>query len=100
MMQNVVLEGKAPATPPQQSTGGLGSNSAGLPAGCISKKWLFYKLRPAAAVYRAAVVREFMAAQNRLTRCGIDPDQYNRIRIFSAEATNVIIRDLQNLNFL
>jgi len=70
------------------------------PIGCITKKWLFYTLRPDRVVYRAAVVREFMAAADRLERCGIGADEFNRIKIFSAEATAVILNDLRQLNFV
>lgn len=98
-MQNVDNERERTANGITVGNGNVSNNSTPTPAGCISKKWLFYILRPN-ATYRAQVVREFMETADRLNRCGINPDQYNSIRIFTAEATNVILSDLKQLNFL
>lgn len=68
-------------------------------AGCISKKQLCFTLRPYLKRYRGSVVRVFLTSE-RMERCGIDPDQYPRIRVFSPEATHVIISDLKKFGFL
>lgn len=70
------------------------------PSGCISKKWLFYTLRPYSAVYRSQVIHDFLNTADRLQRCGISPDELGRVRVFSAEATAVILSDLRQLNFI
>jgi hypothetical protein len=69
------------------------------PPGCITKKWLFYVLRPQNRVYRAEVVREFFTP-DRLERCQIQPDEFPRIRVFSPVASYHIKNDLKSLNFI
>ena len=70
-----------------------------VPAGCVTKKWLCFTLRPSLKSYRADVVRLFFT-QERLERCGIVPDQYPKIRVFTPEATSVIVGDLVRLGFI
>ena len=67
--------------------------------GQISKKQLFYILRPDLKAYRTATVRDFFT-DDRLQRCGIMPEEFPHIRVFRADASAVIISDLQRLNFL
>jgi len=69
------------------------------PDGCISKKWVFFVLRPGCTTYRADVLRQFFT-QQRLERCGIQPDEFPRIRVFSPEASSAIKNDLRQLNFV
>lgn len=70
-----------------------------VPAGCISKKWLCFTLRPYLKRYRADVVRIFFTTE-RMAQCGICPDDFPRIRVFSPEATHVIISDLKKYGFI
>ena len=67
--------------------------------GQICKKQLFYILRPDLKAYRTATVREFFT-DDRLQRCGIMPEEFPHIRVFRADASAVIISELQRLNFL
>jgi len=67
--------------------------------GLISKKDLFFLLRPGVGQYRSRTVRQFFTDE-RLRRCGISPDQFKRIRVFPAEATAVIRDDLRQMKFI
>jgi hypothetical protein len=87
----------APAWGPKTGTSNL---PVVLPKGCINKKWLYYLLRPDSMAYRAKVVRDFMFTADRLSRCGITPEQYPRIRVFTAEASATIVADLCKLNLI
>jgi len=66
--------------------------------GCISKKEISNFLYPNRS-YRSSGVRIFFT-EERLQRCGISPDEFRRIRVFSAQATHVIISDLQQFGFI
>lgn len=66
--------------------------------GCISKKELSTILRPHRS-YRSDVVRVFFTTE-RLERCGIAPDEFRRIRVFSVEATHIIVSDLVKFGFI
>ena len=77
---------------------GEATNSAA-PRGCISKKELSILLYPALS-YRSERVRAFFDA-DRLQRCKIGSVvELKRIRVFSPEATCVILSDLQQLGFI
>lgn len=69
------------------------------PVGCISKKMLFYWLRPDCRSYRPGPVRDFLNPE-RLARCGLTAEQLHHIRIFPPEASAVIVADLRQLRFL
>lgn len=70
-----------------------------VPAGCISKKWLCFTLRPYLRQYRPSVVRLFFTTE-RMQQCGISPDEYPRIRVFSPEATHAILTELKKYGFI
>lgn len=67
--------------------------------GQICKKEIFYILRPDLKTYRAATVRNFFTP-DRLQRCGIMPEEFPSIRVFSADASAVIVSELKRLDFL
>jgi hypothetical protein len=70
-----------------------------LEGGLISKKDLFFLLRPGVGQYRSRTVRQFFT-DDRLRRCGIHPAEFRRIRVFPAEATAVIREDLRQMKFI
>ena len=79
---------------------GEATNSAAAPRGCISKKEISNYLYPNRS-YRSNRVRQFLCTADRLQRCRIkSPDELKRIRIFSPEATQVILSDLEKLGFI
>jgi len=94
-MQNTDYQYKQTKTSPEP--GRVGDSS--VPAGCVSKKWLCFILRPYLKKYRTEAVRLFFTSE-RMEQCGISPDEYPRIRVFSPEATRVIISELQKFGFL
>lgn len=75
------------------------ATSSILEGGLISKKDLFFLLRPGVGQYRSRTVRQFFT-DDRLRRCGIQPDEFRRIRVFPAEATAVIREDLRQMKFI
>lgn len=62
----------------------------------ISKKQLFFILRPDCARINTKVLQQFFTTE-RMQRIGIDPDQYKRIRTFSIDQTKEIKRELRVL---
>lgn len=94
-MQIADSQHKTPHTDASADRVGVSS----IPLGCISKKWICFTLRPYLKGYRPQVVRLFFTAE-RLERCGITPDEYPRIRVFSPEATSIIVSDLKKYGFI
>lgn len=94
-MQNADFQTPQPKTSFQSDRVGVSS----VPAGCVSKKWLCFTLRPYLKRYRADVVRVFFTSE-RMEQCGICPEEFPRIRVFSPEATHIIISDLKKFGFL
>lgn len=94
-MQSADFQNKAHSN--TSESGRVGDYS--VPAGCVSKKWLCFRLKPFLRKYRPDTCRAFFT-QERLERCGITPDQYPRIRTFSPEATHVILTELKKYGFI
>lgn len=94
-MQNTDYQDKPTKTNPEPSR--VGDSS--IPAGCVSKKWICFTLRPYLSRYDTNVVRLFFTTE-RMERCGIDAGEYPRIRVFSPKATHVIIQDLKQFGFI
>jgi hypothetical protein len=82
-----------------QKKGRRMANLTECPAGCITKKWVFFTLRPDLRAYRAEVVRQFFTP-DRLSRCGIPEEEFHRIRVFSPEASHAIKSDLKKIGFI
>lgn len=93
-MQSAETQSKIQIATPEPDR--VGDSS--IPVGCVSKKWLFFKLRPSLTKYRPDVVRIFFTSE-RMERCNIDPEKFKTIKIFSPEATHVIVSDLKKYGF-
>lgn len=83
-------------TPSKQAGGGIASVYAG---GLISKGQLFLLLRRDCTRYSTRTIRDFFTPE-RLQRCGLDETEFRRTRLFSADATSVIVSELKQLNLL
>lgn len=59
----------------------------------LSKKQLSFILRPDGAKYNYRVVEQFFSPE-RMHRCGVQPDNFKKIRVFSIEQTAAIKREL------
>lgn len=62
----------------------------------LSKKEIFYILRPDCQQYRASIVRDFFTV-DRMERCQIDPEKYPTIRQFTFDQSRAIRQELRNL---
>ncbi len=76
-----------------------GATTSSIQEGLISKKDIFFVLRPGVGQYRSRTVRQFFT-EERLRRCGIHPDVFPTIRVFPAEASAVIREDLRQMKFI
>lgn len=68
-------------------------------AGCISKKEVFFCLRPHCKSPNSRVLRQFFD-DARLQRIGLSEEQYLRVRIFPPDATAVIRQELEKMKFI
>ncbi len=67
----------------------------------LSKKEIFHLLRPDIRSGRSRVLAAFFTPE-RLFRCGIQPERYKHVRVFSCEETAAIKREilaLYNYNY-
>lgn len=76
-----------------------GTHKTSVQAGCLSKKQLFFLLRPHARVYNSVVVQAFFT-DDLLCSCGITRDQMRRMRVFPAPVHGVLIQHLTESRIL
>jgi len=62
----------------------------------LSKKELFYTLKPGCTVYRSGVLRQFFTPE-RMARCHIDPADYPHVRHFNFDQSRAILRELNSV---
>lgn len=73
--------------------------SSGWAGGQISKGQIFCILRPDCTRYNTRAIQAFFTPE-RLQRCGLDTDEFQRKRLFSPDETATIISELETLNLL
>ena len=78
------------------SVAGAASVYAG---GLISKGQLFFLLRRDCTRYSTRTIQSFFTPE-RLQRCGLSETEFRRTRLFSADATSVIVSELKSLNLI